>query len=150
MDVRTMIKAVSCSASKAWRRSWPDSLFRRIMEGRAPKPVVLGSRDDAVNVYQLRTGHWSRSASYLHRIGRRPESACQQCSEHSCPAARCLSCREGPEYVLLDCPCLASARLRLLGNIRRDPTQLRDGGAVEALGLGYLHPLEPLGYGRWS
>ena len=52
--------------------------------------------------------------------------------------------------MLLDCPCLASARLRLLGNIRRDPTQLRDGGAVEALGLGYLHPQEPLGYGRWS
>ena len=51
VDVRTMIKAVSRSASKAWRRSWPDSLFRRIMEGRAPKPVVLGSRDDAVNVY---------------------------------------------------------------------------------------------------
>ena len=73
----------------------------------------------------------------MNRIGRRPENACHQYSERSCPAVRCLVCREGPntpEHVLLECPCLAGARLRLLGNIRPDPSQLRDGGAVAALG----------------
>ena len=72
VDIRTITKAVSRSASKVWRHNWPGSFFRRIMGDRAPKPVVLESRDDAVNVHQLRAGHWSRSSSYLHRIGRRP------------------------------------------------------------------------------
>ena len=151
VDARTITKAVSRSASKAWRSSWPDSLFRRIMGDRAPKPVVLESRDDAVNVHQLRAGHWGRSVSYLHRIGRRPQSTCHQCNELSCPAARCLVCREGPdtpEHVLLQCPCLAGARLRLFGNIYPDPSQLRDGGAVAALGRGYLHHRGPLGHSR--
>ena len=111
---------------------------------RAPKLVVLDSRDDSVNVNQLRAGHWSRSSSYLHRISRRPESTCQQCSELSCPAARCLVCREGPdtpEYALPECPCLACARLRLFGNIRLDPSRLRDGGGRG--GPGPRLPLPP-------
>ncbi|KAF0307222.1 Retrovirus-related Pol polyprotein from type-1 retrotransposable element R1 4 [Amphibalanus amphitrite] len=150
-DVRSMVKAVGRSATKAWRRSWPDSFFKTIMGDRMPMPVLLESRDEAVNVHQLRAGHWSRSQSYLHRIGRRPERDCPQCSDLACPAARCLVCREGPdtpEHVLLRCPCLAGARLRLLGNIRPDPTQLRDGGAVAALSRGYLSHQEPLGCGR--
>ena len=39
VDVRTITRAVGRSASKAWRRSWNDSLFRRIMEDRMPSPV---------------------------------------------------------------------------------------------------------------
>ncbi|KAF0304735.1 putative RNA-directed DNA polymerase from transposon BS [Amphibalanus amphitrite] len=103
-DVRSMVKAVGRSATKAWRRSWPDSFFKTIMGDRMPMPVLLESRDEAVNVHQLRAGHWSRSQSYLHRIGRRPERDCPQCSDLACPAARCLVCREGPdtpEHVLL-------------------------------------------------
>ena len=34
------------------------------MGDRAAKPVVLESREDAVNVHQLRAGHWSSSVSY--------------------------------------------------------------------------------------
>ena len=68
VDVRTINRAVSRSASP-WRRSWNDSLFRRIMGDRMPRPV-LETRNDAVNVHQLRAGHWGRAASYLHRIGR--------------------------------------------------------------------------------
>ncbi|KAF0297157.1 putative RNA-directed DNA polymerase from transposon BS [Amphibalanus amphitrite] len=107
-DVRSMVKAVGRSATKAWRRSWPDrpppNFFKTIMGDRMPMPVLLESRDEAVNVHQLRAGHWSRSQSYLHRIGRRPERDCPQCSDLACPAARCLVCREGPdtpEHVLL-------------------------------------------------
>lgn len=116
-----------------------------------PKPVLSESRNDAVDVHQLRAGHWSRSQSYLHRIGRRPSPDCQQCSDLRCPAARCLVCREGsdtPEHVLLKCPCLAGARLRLFGTINPTPSQLRDGGAVAALARGYIRHQEPLGYGR--
>ena len=96
VDVHTITRAVGRSASKAWRRSWNDSLFRRIMEDRMPSPVQE-SRDDAVNVHQLRSGHWGRASSYLHRIGRNPSHACRQCSVPRCPAALCLVCREGPD-----------------------------------------------------
>ena len=58
--------------AKADRESWPDSLFRRIMGTRMPKSVHNETRDDAVDVHQLRAGHWSRSQFYLHRIGRHP------------------------------------------------------------------------------
>ena len=82
------------------------------MGDRMPKPVLTEARDDAVYVHQLRAGHWGRSSSYLHRIGRNPTRVCQQCDDLGCPAARCLVCREGPdmpEHVLLECPCLAAS-----------------------------------------
>ena len=103
-DVRSIVKAIGPSATKSWRRCWPDSPFKTIMGDRMPMPVLLESRDEAVNVHQLRAEHWSRSQSYLHRIGCRPESDCPQCRYLTCPAARCLVCREGPdtpEHVLL-------------------------------------------------
>ena len=52
------------------------------------------------------------------------------------------------EHVLLKCPFLACERLRLFGNTRMDPSQLRDSGAVAALIRRYLRHQEPLGYGR--
>ena len=58
VDVRSLTKAVGRAASKAWREQWPDSLFRRIMGGRFPEPVLTEEREDAVNVHQLRAGHW--------------------------------------------------------------------------------------------
>ena len=53
----------------------------------------------------------------------------------SCPAELCLICREEadtPEHVLLRCPCLAGARLRILDTIYMTPTQLQDDGVVAA------------------
>ena len=112
-----------------------------------PEPVLSESRDDAVNVHQLRAGHWSRSASYLHRIGRRPTEACVQCDDLTCEAALCEVCREGPDtphHVLLECPCLTGTRLRLFGTDCPDVSRLRDGGAVAALARGYLRHVEPM------
>ena len=57
VDVRSLIKAVGRAAFKAWREQWPDSLFRRIMGGRFPEPVLTEEREDAVKVHQLRAGH---------------------------------------------------------------------------------------------
>ncbi|KAF0301101.1 hypothetical protein FJT64_026528 [Amphibalanus amphitrite] len=117
------------------------------MRDRMPAPLNNLDRDAAVNVHQLRAGHWGRSEQYLHRIGRRPIPTCQQCNLKACPAARCIVCREGadtPEHVLLRCPCLAGARLRLTGNIHIRPEQLKDGELVAALAAGYLRHKEPL------
>ncbi|KAF0296692.1 Ribonuclease H [Amphibalanus amphitrite] len=151
VDVRSLTKAVGRAASKAWRDRWPDSFFRRIMRDRFPTPVLNETREDAVNVHQLRAGHLGLSTSYLHRIGRHPTPTCQQCEDLKCPAALCLVCREEadtPEHVLLHCPCLAGMRLRLFGNIHPDATRLRDGEAVAALARGFLRHREPAGYGR--
>ncbi|KAF0290622.1 Ribonuclease HI [Amphibalanus amphitrite] len=52
-----------------------------------------------------------------------------------------------PEHVLLRCPALAGARLRLTGSIHVDPSRLRDADLVAALEAGYLRHREPLGYG---
>ena len=78
---------------------------------RSSKPET--TRSTSTNFAQA-TG----DAQCLHRIGRNPSHACQQCSELKCQAVRWLVCREGPdtpEHVLLEGPCLAGARLRLLG-----------------------------------
>ena len=151
VDVRSLTKAVGRAASKAWREQWPDSLFRRIMGGRFPEPVLTEEREDAVNVHQLRAGHWGLASSYLHRIGRLPTQDCQQCGDLACPAALCRVCREEPdtpEHVMMRCPRLAGTRLRLFGTIYPETRQLRDGGAVAALARGYLWHREPAGYGR--
>ncbi|XP_043238346.1 uncharacterized protein LOC122389913 [Amphibalanus amphitrite] len=146
-DVRTLTKAVARCASHRWRQEWPSSFFKDIMRDRMPSPLNNLDRDAAVNVHQLRAGHWGRSEQYLHRIGRRPIPTCQQCNLKACPAAHCIVCREGadtPEHVLLRCPCLAGARLRLTGNIHIRPEQLKDGELVAALAAGYLRHKEPL------
>ena len=128
-----------------------DSLFRRIMGGRSPEPVLTEDREDAVNVHQLRAGHWGLASSYLHRIGRLPTPDCQQCGDLTCSAALCRVCQEEhdtPEHVMLRYPFLAGTRLRLFGTIYPDPKQLRDCGAVAALARGCLRHREPLAYGR--
>ena len=65
---------------------------------RMPKPVLNEARDDAVNVHQLRAGHWGRSSSYLHRIGRNPTRACQQCDDLGCPAGALSGVPRGPGH----------------------------------------------------
>lgn len=82
-DVRplTMAAGRSRTASRIWRRRWPDNFFRRMMKDRSPRPVFKEVRDDAENVHQVRAGHWNRSRSYLRRIGRLPSPVCQQCPD---------------------------------------------------------------------
>ena len=73
------------------------------------------------NVHQLRAGHWSTLAQYLHRIGRNPSNDCESCTDVECAAARCTLCQEEadtPAHVLLRCPALMITRFRLLGTIR--------------------------------
>ena len=68
-----------------------------------------------------------------------------------CPAASCLVYGEEadtPEHVLIDCPCLAGARLRTLGSIHMSPTQLQDDSVVAALVRGFRRHQEPLADGR--
>ena len=129
MDVRSLTKAVGRAGSKAWRDSWPVSLFRRIIRDRFPKPVLSSEREDTINVHQLCAGHWGLGRTSLHRIGRHPTRNCQQCGDLRCPAALCEVCRgeaDTPTHVLLRCPCLAGTRLRLFGTIHPDTTQLRE------------------------
>ena len=72
VDTRTLVGAVCRAATRQWQARWPAGLFRNIMGDSLPKPVPGDDRDAAINVHQLRAGHWGRAESYLHRIGRRP------------------------------------------------------------------------------
>ena len=89
MDVRSLTKAVGRAASNAWRDSRPDSLFRRIMGDRFPRPALSNEREDAVNVHQLRAEYWGFARSDLQRIGRCPTRNCQQCGDLKCPCEVC-------------------------------------------------------------
>ena len=62
-----------------------------LSSGTAPPPPFEPPPEEAVDVHQLRSGHWGRSEQYLHRIGRRPTPECAQCDDKECPAAAASS-----------------------------------------------------------
>ena len=110
------------------------------MADRAPAAVSADTRETAVNIHRLRSGHWGRSEQYLHRFGRRTTKRCLQCSDTDCPAGRCLVCglaADTPAHVLLECPCLYGPRLRMLGNIVATERDLSNDGVVAAFAAGY-------------
>ena len=119
------------------------------MGNRLPGSDEEEDRLAAVDVHQLRAGHWSCSEQYLHRIGCRPTPGCERCSDVECPAARCRVYNEEtdtPRHVLLRCPALARCSLRRLGTIDPDATDVRDDGVVAALAAGFRAQLSLLGY----
>ena len=77
-----------------------------------PVTVTVTVLSVAVDMHQIRAGHWSGSLQYQHRIGLRPSSQCRGCESHRCPAAFCIVCRElkadNPRHVLLECSVLMS------------------------------------------
>ena len=137
MDVRTIHRTASRAARARTRRERPQGWYRTLMGTSAPPPPVTGmSRTEAADVHQLRAGHWSGSAQYLHRIGRNPSARCEQCSSLDCRAGWCPICREEadtPRHILCRCPALMGTRLRLLGTIQPNMDQLRSDSVVAAL-----------------
>lgn len=104
-EARAIKSAVARAAAAAWRRTWSDSLFKRIWGDRMPTPVSGVSRGLAVDVHQLRAGHCSMSSQYLHRIGRLQAltcPGCPGCPDPRCPAARCAVCKEEADTTRLD------------------------------------------------
>ena len=93
------------------------------MGTKLPKPVTVTVtvRSTAVDIHQIRAGHWSGSLQYQHRIGLRPTSQYRGCESHRCPAAFCIVCREPkadtPRHVLLECSTLMNITFRYLGTI---------------------------------
>ncbi|KAF0304736.1 RNA-directed DNA polymerase from mobile element jockey [Amphibalanus amphitrite] len=141
IDTRSATRAAARSARRQWQRAWPDGWYKEIFgEEHLPGPVSGDNRMAAVDTHQLRAGHWSQSAQYLHRIGRRPNDTCQGCADTECPAARCLVCGEEadtPRHVLLRCPCLCGTRLHALGNMHGRPPDLRRDDVVAAFAAGF-------------
>ena len=107
------------------------------MGDQIPPPVIAGDRSSAVDVHQLRAGHWSGSQQYMHRIGRNPTEECHQCSNTLCTPGWCIVCHEEgdtPSHVLLRCPALMRQRFLRHGTIiPSPPEEVRDDGEVAAL-----------------
>ena len=142
VEPRSIVRAVARRARVEWQQSWPAGLYRSIWPpGRLPGPVSGEDRERAVTIHQMRAGQWSGSQQFLHKIGRRPTSTCNQCREKACAAGLCMMCREEadtPDHVLMRCPCLARARFLTLGNIHGEPSHLRRDDVVASLAAGYI------------
>ena len=136
IDAVTVYRAAVRDARACTVRDRPPGWFRDLMEGCLPPPVRGVSRLDAIEVHQLRAGHWSGSAQYLHRIGRLPAQSCAQCNNKRCRAGWCRVCGEEadtPRHVLLRCPALMNVRLRLTGSIHLRLEDARRDDIVAAL-----------------
>ncbi|XP_043205423.1 uncharacterized protein LOC122372368 [Amphibalanus amphitrite] len=136
LDVRTVLRASARAARAKIGRQRPSGWYRDLWGERLPPPAADLDRHAAVEVHQLRAGHWSGSAQYMHRIGRNPTVECPGCNDHGCRAGRCPVCREEadtPGHVLLRCPALMNLRFRLLGTIHPSHEEIRSADVVAAL-----------------
>ena len=82
---------IRSNPQSAWRlhseSEVPAGWFRSVMGDHLPPRVTGLERSSAVDVHQLRAGHWSGVRSYLHRIGRSPSpipGGCQGCNRDDC------------------------------------------------------------------
>ena len=139
VDTRTVCRAVARTAREATIKNWPAGWFRSLMGDHLP-PLVTGlERHRAVDVHQLRAGHWSGARSYLHRIGRPPApipGGCQGCTSDDCRESWCPLCREEPDkpdHLLLRCPALMGTRTRTCFTIHPEPEEVRETATVAAL-----------------
>ena len=136
VDATTVYRAAVRAERSHTANNRPVGWYRTLMGNRLPPPVRRSNRFEAVDIHQLRAGHWSGSAQYLHRIGRHPSPRCAQCSDLRCPAGWCRACGEEadtPDHVLLRCPALMVVRHRLFGTISPSPSVVRADDAVAAL-----------------
>ena len=136
VGVTTVYRAAVRAARSRAIRGWPASWYSTLMQGRLPPPVRRSSRSEAVDIHQLRAGHWSGSAQYLHRIGRHSSPECAQCSDVRCRAGWCRACGEEadtPDHVLLRCPALMAVRHRILGTIFPSHADVRADDVVAVL-----------------
>ena len=137
VDVSTVHRAAVRAVRARSISQWPDGWYRTLMGARLPPPVTGVERSTAVDVHQLRAGHWSGSTAYLHRIGRAPSPRCAQCSDLSCPASWCRLCGEGspdtPAHILLQCEALTNTRFSQLHTSSPRPEDVREHDVVAAL-----------------
>ena len=115
VDTRTIYRAAARWARARDARQRPQGWYRHLMGTTAPPPVIGLDRQLAVDVHQLRAGHWSASAQHLHRIGANPVPGCDGCRDAACRGGLCPLCSEEqdtPSHVLLRCPALMHLRFR--------------------------------------
>ena len=109
----------------------------------APPPVIGLDRQLAVDVHQLRAGHWSGSAQYLHRIGANPVPGCDGCRDAACRGGLCPLCtcseeQDTPSHVLLRCPALMHLRFRTTGSIHCPRAEeAREASYIAAMGAAF-------------
>ncbi|KAF0312001.1 RNA-directed DNA polymerase from mobile element jockey [Amphibalanus amphitrite] len=139
---RQHLAALPAQATWIWSDGSADAGVRRGGGG----AVIFTASGETLEVEVAAGGLCSSTRAELFAL----RAALERCPDKRCPAALCAVCREEadvPEHVLLRCPALAGARLRLTGSIYVDPSRLRDADLVAALEAGYLRHREPLGYG---
>ena len=89
IDVQTAHRAAARLARTRTIQAWPAGWYRQRMGSRLPPAVAGGDRAAAVDVHQLRAGHWSSSTQWRYRVGQSPSQRCAQCEDPHCSAALC-------------------------------------------------------------
>jgi hypothetical protein len=114
-------QTVSCHAWHHLRKvctwGWLDGLAEKATGGSCPGSVLGLEREMAVDVHQACAGHWSRTGSYLHRIGKATTAACAGCSDIRRPGAvwaLCESEADTPRHVIMAYLALAATRAAVL------------------------------------
>lgn len=77
------------SGEGSHRRGLASRLVPPADGDRLPPTVAGGDRPAAVDIHQLRAGHWTSSSQWRHRVGLAPSwlSGCNQCDDRQCRAA---------------------------------------------------------------
>ena len=131
LEASSVTRAAAWFARKQWRLTWPDGWFTDIVRERVPGPIRGDDRGAAVNIHQLRAGHWSAPEQLLHRIGPLP-----RLRRPALPPALCRVCREEadtPRHVLLRCLSLCGPHLRILGSIYAQAMDISQNDMVASL-----------------
>ena len=146
VDVRTIERAAARTARARYVSAWPKpgtrgGWYRQLMGAKLPRPVTVTDRSVAVDIHQIRAGHWSASLQYQHRIGLRPIPQCHDCNSHQCPAAFCMVCREPradtPRHVLLECSASMGIRFSNLLTIHPTYEEVRGDSMVATLAAAF-------------
>ena len=90
LEARSVTRVAVRLARRKWCLTWPDGWLKDIFRERLPGPIRGDDREAAVDIHQLRAGHWSASEQWLHSIGRSPMTS----TSPRYPAALYRVCRE--------------------------------------------------------
>ena len=74
VDARTVHRAAARVARSHAIAHWPPGWYRSLMAGRLPPPVRRFERETAVDIHQIRAGHWSGSTLHSVPPSHRPKS----------------------------------------------------------------------------
>ena len=110
------------------RAAWPQGWYRSVVSERTPVPLHAATRDEVVDIHQIRAGRWTLGTLTAipppHRTTTRRKSPLRRCprmQRHRMPSGSVCRLRGGGghagAHLAAMSTCLFGSRLRVLGSI---------------------------------